>query len=51
MTRALIDAGIDHEFVLVPDADHGFRGAEEDYMLAKHVAWFERHVKHRSAQA
>jgi dipeptidyl aminopeptidase/acylaminoacyl peptidase len=45
MARALIDAGVDHEFVLVPDATHGFVGTEMSYALSKHVAWFERHLK------
>ena len=47
MTRALIDAGIDHEFVVVPQAFHHFEGAEEDYLLMKLTGWFDRHVKHR----
>jgi len=45
MTRALIDAGIDHEFVVVPNAFHHFIGADEDYLLEKLTGWFERHLK------
>jgi dipeptidyl aminopeptidase/acylaminoacyl peptidase len=45
MTRALIDAGIDHEFVMIPDATHGFIGSEEDYYFAKLSGWFDRHLK------
>ena len=47
MTRALIEAGIDHEFVIVPDATHHFVGVEEDYLLQKHTGFFNRHVKNR----
>jgi dipeptidyl-peptidase 4 len=49
-TRALIDAGIDHEFVAVPDAFHHFVGVEEDYLLMKLAGWFERHVKSRDVE-
>jgi dipeptidyl-peptidase 4 len=45
MTRALIDAGIDHELVVVPGAFHHFSGTEEDYLLSKLTAWFDRHVR------
>jgi dipeptidyl aminopeptidase/acylaminoacyl peptidase len=47
MTRALIDAGVDHEFVVVPGATHYFVGAEEDYLLMKLTNWFDRQVKQR----
>jgi len=49
MTRALIEAGIDHEFVVVPDATHHFVGVEEDYLLLKLTRFFDRHVKNRIA--
>jgi len=48
MVRALIDAGIDHECVLVPNAFHHFSGADEEYLVRKLVAWFDRHVKKRT---
>jgi dipeptidyl aminopeptidase/acylaminoacyl peptidase len=47
MTRALIEAGIDHEFVVIPDASHHFDGAEERYLMMKLTGFFERHVKNR----
>jgi dipeptidyl aminopeptidase/acylaminoacyl peptidase len=47
MTRALIEAGIDHECVIVPDATHHFVGVEEDYLLRKLTGFFDRHVKNR----
>jgi dipeptidyl-peptidase 4 len=47
MTRALIEAGIDHELVVAPDAGHNFIGAEESYLLRKLTGWLERHVKDR----
>jgi dipeptidyl-peptidase 4 len=47
MTRALIEKGIDHELVVVPQAVHCFAGVEEDYLLMKLTGWFDRHVKNR----
>jgi dipeptidyl-peptidase-4 len=49
MTWALIEAGIDHEFIVVPEAFHQFEGMEEDYLLMKLTGWFDRHVKNRVA--
>ena len=48
MTRALIEAGIEHECVVVPDAGHHFKGAEEDYLLLKLTRWLDRHIKQRT---
>ena len=48
MTRALIEEGIDHEFVAMPQAFHQFAGVEEDYFLMKLTGWFDRHVKNRA---
>jgi dipeptidyl aminopeptidase/acylaminoacyl peptidase len=45
MTRALIEARVDHELVVIPDATHGFIGAEEDYFLMKLTGWFDRHLQ------
>jgi dipeptidyl aminopeptidase/acylaminoacyl peptidase len=47
MTRALIEAGICHELVIVPEAFHHFTGHEEDYFLMKLIHWFDRYVKNR----
>jgi dipeptidyl aminopeptidase/acylaminoacyl peptidase len=47
MTRALIDAGIDHELVIVPQAHHVYEGADQEYYLMKLTGWLDRHVKHR----
>jgi dipeptidyl aminopeptidase/acylaminoacyl peptidase len=50
MTRALIDRGIDHEFVAIPQAGHGFvTSADRSYFLMKLTGWFDRHVKNRTA--
>lgn len=46
MTRALIDARVEHEFVLVPNAPHIFSGRDEEYLLMKVRAWLERYVKY-----
>lgn len=47
MTWALIAAGIDHEFVPVPQAYHQFTGVEDDYLMMKLTGWFDRHVRQR----
>ena len=47
MTHALMNAGIDHDFVLLPGAGHSYAEKEEDYFLMKLTGWFERHVKNR----
>jgi dipeptidyl-peptidase-4 len=47
-TRTLIENGVDHEFVAIPQAGHFFAdGVETDYYLMKLTGWFERHVKNR----
>jgi len=48
MTRALIEKGIDHEFVVVPEAFHQFVGAEDDYLMRKLTGWFDRYVRQRA---
>ena len=45
MTHALIEAGIEHEFVLLPGAKHAYVNREMDYFLKKMVGWFDDHVK------
>ncbi len=48
MSRALIEARINHELVVVPGAVHAYaEGPELDYFLMKLVDWFDRHVKSR----
>ncbi len=44
MSRALIDAGIDHEQVVLPEEGHGYTGVAEDYFIRKLSAFFARHV-------
>ena len=44
MTRALIDADVDHEFVLLPGANHYYAGKDADYLFMKMNGWFERHL-------
>ena len=44
MSRALIDAGIDHEQVVLPEEGHGYTGVAEDYFIRKLAAFFARHV-------
>jgi dipeptidyl aminopeptidase/acylaminoacyl peptidase len=50
MTRALIDKGIDHELVVLPQAHHGYTGLDQEYYLMKLTGWFDRHVKNRRKQ-
>jgi dipeptidyl aminopeptidase/acylaminoacyl peptidase len=45
MARALVEAGVDHELVVVPEGLHHFTGAEEEYLLMKLERWFGRHVR------
>jgi dipeptidyl aminopeptidase/acylaminoacyl peptidase len=45
MTRAMIDAGVDHEIVVLPEAPHRFTGSDLDHYRMKLVGWFDRHVK------
>lgn len=45
MTRALIDAGIDHEFVVLPGEFHAYSGATERYFIDKAVAFLDRHLR------
>jgi dipeptidyl aminopeptidase/acylaminoacyl peptidase len=45
LTRTLVDAGVEHELVVFPQAGHGFEGADQEYYLRKLTGWFERNVK------
>lgn len=44
MTRALIDAGVDHEFVVLPGEHHSYVGAGEAYYIEKTAAFLSRHL-------
>ena len=44
MSRALIDAGIDHEQVVLPEEGHGYTGVAEEYFIRKLVGFFDRNV-------
>jgi len=44
MSRALIDAGIDHDQVVLPEEGHGYTGVAEEYFIRKLVAFFDRNV-------
>ena len=48
MTHALMEAGISHEYVLLPGAGHSYIGRETDYLFLKLTEWFDRHVKDRA---
>jgi len=47
MVHSLIDAGIDHELVVLPGAEHTFRGKNDDYFVHKMVTHFETYLKGR----
>jgi dipeptidyl aminopeptidase/acylaminoacyl peptidase len=52
MAHSLIQAGIDHELVVLPEGDHFFLGKNEDYFVRKLVKHFEVHLsRRRSADA
>jgi dipeptidyl aminopeptidase/acylaminoacyl peptidase len=44
MSRALIDAGIHHEQVVLPQEGHGYTGAAEMYFIEALVDFFDRHL-------
>jgi dipeptidyl aminopeptidase/acylaminoacyl peptidase len=44
MSEALIRAGKQHEFVVLPEQYHGFDSVHEDYLNAKLTAFFKRHL-------
>ena len=48
MVHYLIEAGVDHELVVLPEAYHTFLGRNEDYFIHKLVAHFEVHLKARA---
>lgn len=46
--RELIDAQIDHEFVVLPEAGHFFEGSDDQYFVRKLVGHFEKFLKPKS---
>ena len=44
MSRALIDAGIDHDQVVLPEEGHGYTGVAEDYFIRKLADFFAKNV-------
>ncbi len=49
MVHNLIEAGVDHELVVLPEAGHGYSGKDDDYFIHKLVAHFETYLKPSSA--
>jgi dipeptidyl aminopeptidase/acylaminoacyl peptidase len=49
MAHYLIQAGVDHELVVLPETGHSFLGRNEDYFVHKLVKHFETHLKPRRA--
>ena len=47
MSHALIEAGVDHEQVVLPEQGHGYSGNGEDYYIRKLVDFFDRNVMRR----
>ena len=45
MSRALIDAGKDHELVMLPEEGHGFGTNADRYWIQKMVGFFERSLQ------
>ncbi|TDV33831.1 dipeptidyl aminopeptidase/acylaminoacyl peptidase [Paraburkholderia caballeronis] len=45
MTDALLKAGIDHEFVMLPDEVHGYGAKQEAYFIKKLAGHFDRYLK------
>jgi dipeptidyl aminopeptidase/acylaminoacyl peptidase len=44
MTHYLIQAGVDHELVVLPEATHYFEGRNDEYFVRKLVSHFVRHL-------
>jgi dipeptidyl-peptidase-4 len=49
MSHYLIQAGVDYELVVLPDAGHYFQGRNLSYFISKLVRHFETHLKSRVA--
>lgn len=45
MSNALIEAGQDHEFVMLPEQHHSFATLHERYAIAKMVKHFNQYVR------
>jgi len=45
MTHTLIKAGVDHEFVALPDELHGYGSQQEAYFIEKLVRHFDGRLK------
>jgi len=44
MSRTLIDAGVQHDLVVLPGQPHGYFGKSLDYFLEKQTRFFEEHL-------
>lgn len=47
MAYHLIQAGVDHEFVVLPEANHYYQGKDQDFFMHKLVGHFEAYLKCR----
>jgi dipeptidyl aminopeptidase/acylaminoacyl peptidase len=45
MAHYLIESGVDHEFVVLPEGYHSFTGKDDEYVVHKLVKHFETHLK------
>lgn len=50
LAHYLIQAGVEHELVVVPEAGHGFLDKDDEYFVRKLVRHFEMHLKPRHAK-
>jgi dipeptidyl-peptidase-4 len=46
MVHCLIQAGVDHELVVLPEGYHVLQGKDDEYFVRKLVKHFEVHLKH-----
>jgi dipeptidyl-peptidase-4 len=49
LVHRLIEAGIDHDLVILPDARHTYLGKDEAFFVRRLVAHFEMHLKRPSS--
>jgi dipeptidyl aminopeptidase/acylaminoacyl peptidase len=49
MYAALQEKGVESKVIIIPGADHGFRGDDADLAMTALVDWFEAHLSARSS--
>ncbi len=45
MAHNMIEAGVDHDLVILPEAGHGFSGKDDEYYIHRLIGYFETYLK------